>query len=173
MQKANENYIRGVLFPTDFTVASLAALRIYLERYAGTAMRLFLVHGYRAGDSIPELLFHSPTSIARALAGNDFAEACAVLKNRFGFITTLGCTVFSGKNQAAFENFIAGYGISEAIVVHGYESKRRDARSFGLEGFIRASDLQISQINAPEILRLNASDSVAGLFSSGAEGLKP
>lgn len=136
-------------------------------------MRLFLVHGYRSGDSIPELLFHSPTSIARALAGNEFGEACAVLKNRFGFITTLGCTVFSGKTQSAFENFIGGYGIAEAVVVHGYESKRRDARSFSLAEFIRASNLQISQINAPEILRLSTSDSVASLFSGGAQGIKP
>jgi len=72
MKKTNEDYIRGVLFPTDFTIPSLGALRVYLERYAGTAMRIFLVHGYRSGDSIQELLFQSPISIVHTLAGDAF-----------------------------------------------------------------------------------------------------
>lgn len=148
---AGDDYIHGILYPTDYTVSSLGGLRKYLEQYKGGAVRIVLVHGYAAPDSISDLLFYSPSLMARALAGEDFIEACNALKNRFAFVATVGHTVFSGKTQSAFDIFVKAYGIREAILVGGYAPRRRDKASFGLDGYIRDSVLKVSQIDIPEI----------------------
>lgn len=164
IRKSNDNLLRGILYPTDFTVASLGGLRIYLDRHTGEALRLFLVHGYMTPDSITELLFYSPSSQARMLAEDGFAEACEVLRNRYTFIATLAQTVFSGRNQAAFSNFVSGYGIHEAVLPQGYRQKSHNYRSFDLADFITASQLKITEIKAPEIITIDNQSGVANLF---------
>lgn len=157
--------MHGVLYPTDFTIASLAGLRAYLERYDGGSLRLFLVHGYAAPDSISDLLFFSPASVAHSLADEKFFEGCAVLKNRFAFIDSLGHTVFTGKTQTAFDSFAEGYSISEAVFLHGYAPARRGPRSFDIHRFIQASRLKITQINTPQrVVAGMRSNTLAELF---------
>lgn len=166
MKGTSENYLHGVLYPTDFTTGSLAGLRTYLERHDGSALRLFLVHGYTAPDSISELLFFSPASVAHSLADEKFLEGCAVLRNRFAFIASLGHTVFTGKTQSAFDSFTEGYGIREAVFLHGYSAKNRNSRCFDLGRFIKDSSLKITQINAPyeRVFSGKRSSTLAELF---------
>jgi hypothetical protein len=170
MKETTDSNSYGVLYPCDYTIASLASLRLYLERCDRKAMRLFLVHGYLTPDSISDLLFYSPSSTARMLADPGFTDACAVLKNRFTFISSIACTVYSGRNQAAFENFIRGLDVREAVLVHGYTEKSHGFRSFDLTPHVRSSNLRITEIHAPEIKNVNGTYTLADLFPGNLSG---
>lgn len=138
----------NIIVPIDFTVESLFTVKKFLQHNPETECNLLLVHGYRMPLSITELLFFSKAAQLRKLAGNEFEEAVTILKNKYAQKRVTICIdLFLGYNQASFQNFIAGYTITQAAIPKSYRLKTAGGNGFDIMKFIKKSDLKVTEFD--------------------------
>jgi len=146
-QKATDMQ-KTILFPTDFTVASLNIVRSVLQGMkGGQQCRVILLHGYRPNDSITDLLFSSPRNWMEELSNPGFEEACEVLRNKFeSLVLDMRTELYMGRTQSAFNSFLEANDVDEIHMPQGYTLKLEHKRSFDVIPFIRKSARSIHEV---------------------------
>ncbi len=158
---------KTILIPTDFSVKSLTLVKEALNSNQEIDVNIVLVHGIEAPDSISELLFFSKRKLISSLETQEFKSSCKLLQNKYGTqINSFCLDVFTGKNQAAFENYLEGNKIDEAYVPKGYKLKKKHKRSFDITSYFQKSNIQVHEVDiqATPQHQEQESDQVAELF---------
>jgi hypothetical protein len=157
---------KTILFPTDFSVGSLNIVRSVLEKMNdGQKCRIILIHGYRPGNSITELLFSSPSNWKAELSNKEFESACEVLRNKFeSRISAMYTEVFPGYNQSAFNNFLEGSQVSEIYLPQEHMLQLSHKRSFDIVPFIRRSGMVVNEVYVQQTMHMPGKGMVAEVF---------
>ena len=157
---------KTILIPTDFTIESLNLLKHLLSRKEGNCKYdIILSHGIYLTDSIPGLLFFSKDKLIASLTNPLFEEACAILRNKYASqISSIRKDVFTGFNQAAFNNYIAANKIDEAYIPVNYVLSRVNKKSVDLLPFIRKSALVVNKTTWESGTDLTEQGELSALF---------
>jgi hypothetical protein len=157
---------KTILFPTDFTVGSLNIVRSVLEKMNdGRTCRIILLHGYRPGNSITDLLFSSGRHWLDALKNDAFDTALQVLRNKFeSRIAGMETDLFIGYNQNAFNNYLDANRVDEIYMPQEHVLGLADKRSFDLTPYIRKSGLVVNEVRIRENSRMPEKGMVAEVF---------
>jgi hypothetical protein len=157
---------KTILFPTDLSVGSLNIVRSVLEKMNdGENCRIILLHGYRPGNSITELLFSSPRNWMEELSNKEFETACEVLRNKFeSRISAMYTEVFHGNNQNAFNNFLEGNQVSEIYLPQEHMLQLTHKRSFDILPFIRRSGMVVNEVYVQQTMHMPGKGMVAEVF---------
>lgn len=140
--------IKNILIPTDFTVESLNLVKSFLkQKKSDFVCNIILLHGTTLSDSITDLLFFSKSRAIESLSNKAFEEACDIIRNKYDSqINIVKKDIFTGKNQAAFDHYIAANKIDEAYIPSDYTSGRTDGKSFDLIPYIKKSSLHVKEV---------------------------
>lgn len=156
---------KTVLVPTDFSVASLNALKSMLSKNPNLQFNIIFVHGYSVSDGISDLLFFSKRRVIDSICGEEFNEACVVLKNKFeNQIGSIRKEIFSGFTNASFRNFAEANKVDEVCILSNFKYNPPSGKSFDLSSFVRKSNLPVVEIPYPEDGFVLEKDSMAELF---------
>lgn len=158
---------KTILIPTDFSVKSLNLVKEALNDNPETDTNIILVHGIEAPDSITELLFFSKRKLLSSLETEEFQSSCKLLQSKYGSqINSFCLDVFTGKNQAAFENYLEGNKVDETYIPNGYKFKRKNKKSFDITPYFIKSSIKTTEINLQTSAEYQEqeSDQVAELF---------
>lgn len=140
---------KTIIIPTDFTIESLEVLKETLDQNTKENYNLILLHGVDVGNSITELLTFNKHKLLRKLSNTDFEDACAIIKNKFeSKITSFRVDIFTGYNQAAFDNYLEANNVEEALIPEE-ELVKTSKNSFDLVKFILGSKI-LRKENASE-----------------------
>ncbi len=140
---------KKILIPTDFSIASLNVVKSFLSKAASNCKYdIILLHGVHMSDSITDLLFFSKRNLIDSLSSAEFDEACSVIKNKFASqINSIRKDIFTGVNQAAFENYVEAHQIDEAYIPAHYEMNFSSSKSFDVIPFIKKSAVKTDAID--------------------------
>jgi hypothetical protein len=156
--------MRTILIPTDFSIESLNTVKGALKHHEGENINLILVYGVYLSDSITDLLFFSKPKYLSTLQSEKFTQACEILKNKYDSqIHSLTVDLFTGYNQQAFENFLAGHSVDELFIPRSYRFKA-GKRGFNLVPYFRKSSLPLTEIEWRESNLAPEKDRLAELF---------
>jgi hypothetical protein len=138
---------RTILIPTDFSTASLDLAEHVIANAGKDPLDIVLTHCTLLPDSISELLFFSKEELIRSLRTPEFNKAYRAMLNRHpnkpvAIVTDL----FTGWNQSAFNLFLEGNRIEEAVIPKPYTPTLNLERSFDPIPFIHKSALKITEI---------------------------
>ena len=140
---------RKVLIPTDFTIESLNTVRYLLNSYPlETTFDVTLFFGFRLPNSTIELMYFSKSRLINDISNPGFEEACACIKKDYvGQINSLRLDIFTGKNKAAFQNYLEANHIEQACVPVKYQLKLPHKRSFNPLPFLYKSGVEILEVS--------------------------
>jgi hypothetical protein len=141
---------KTILIPTDFSIESLMPVKQAVLENPDSPVNIILVYCCFSSNSITDLLFYSPEAIINKAMSFEFKEACLILENTYrSGISKLSIEVFHGHNGSAFENFVKGNKITEAIFLKNYNYKlSKDA--FNPIPYIKKSELLQQELNWDE-----------------------
>lgn len=150
----------NVLFPTDFSIASLDAVVHYLENSPAIRHKVFLVYGYYLDDSITELLFYSPDDIIQELTTDGYRDALEVIKSRFEsrISESPEIRLFHGKSKRSLVNFIKALDIHTIVIPEEHQfdfSGNRIDMAKELNSLVAMSEFSFEKIrikNIPVVL---------------------
>jgi hypothetical protein len=138
---------RTILIPTDFSPASLDVAEHVIAAAGEESLDIVLTHCTLLPDSISELLFFSKEELIRSLRPPEFNKASRAMLNRHANKNVAIVTdLFTGWNQSAFNLFLEGNRIEEAVIPNPYKPELNLERSFDPIPFIRKSALKITEI---------------------------
>jgi hypothetical protein len=157
---------KTILFPTDFTVGSLNIVRAVLEKMPeGRTCRIILLHGYRPGSSITDLLFSSGKQWSDSLTNKEFDTALEVIRNKFeSRLTSMATDLFIGHNQNAFNNYLEANRVDEIYMPQEHLLSLTNKRSFDLAPFIRKSGMVVNEVRVRQTSRMPEKGMVAEVF---------
>lgn len=140
---------KNILIPTDFSVESLNVVRSFLhEAQAGYKYNIVLVYGAYLNDSISDLLFFSRSRMIDSFCDKSFDDACDIIKNKYASqVEMIRKDIFTGRGQAAFEHYLEANHIDEAYIPGNYTLQLKKNGSFDTVPLIRASRLNIREVN--------------------------
>jgi hypothetical protein len=141
---------KTILIPTDFSIESLIPVKQAALENPDGQIEIVLLYCCFSSNSITDLLFYSPEGIIDEAISFEFREACLILENTYqSRIDKLSIEVFHGLNSSAFENFVTGKRITEAIILknHNYKLAKN---GFDPIPYIKKSRLHYREINGPE-----------------------
>ncbi len=140
---------KTILIPTDFSIESLIPVKHAALENQDCQLEIILMYCCFQSSSITELLFYSPEKIINEAISFEFREACLILENTYqSKISRLSIDVFHGLSGSAFDNFVAGNQITEAVVLKNYSYKLAK-NGFDPMPYIRDSDLPYQEIDGP------------------------
>lgn len=158
---------KTVLIPTDFTIESLNLFK-YVVQTAEDDCHVVFVHCLSPSESMIDLLFVGNDTLIGRMAGRDFKEACAILRNRSdAHRITDTIELFKGKTISAFQNFLDGFGIDEIVAPLSYRFQRPSNRSIDPVPFIRESQRPVIEVDWPDSSSLPEKNQLAELFNIG------
>ncbi len=138
---------RTILVPTDFSEESLGLVEHIIANAGNDQVDIVLTHCMFLSDSIMELLFFSKIELLHSLKSPEFKKACRAIHRRCSKTNILIRTeLFTGFTQAAFDHFIEGNQINEAVIPNRYNPRLNLSRSFNPIPFIRKSRLKITEV---------------------------
>ncbi len=145
--------IQKVLIPTDFTIESLNPVKYLLNSYPPeTVFDIVLFFGFRLPDSTIELMYFSKSRLIYDVTNLEFEEACVhIKKNYAGQIHALKLDIFTGANNAAFQNYLEANHIEKACVSVSHQLKLPHKRSFDLLPFLYKSGINIQVVDRSAI----------------------
>lgn len=139
---------RTILIPTDFSVESLNLVKHTINKAHDEKLHFVLTHCMFLSDCPIDLLYFSKTELIKSLKNPEFKKACKTLRNRYSTDKVLiRSDLFTGLNQAAFNHFIDGNDIDEAIIPKHYNPRLNRQKSFNPIPFIRKSRLKITEVS--------------------------
>lgn len=110
----------NILIPTDFSVASLNAVNVLLEK-ADQRFNIVLVHFLQLSDSISELLMLNRRSREYQYITPEFEEKLNVLRQNYpGQITSIGTEFFYGNTVAVLKNYLEAKEIDMIVILKGH-----------------------------------------------------
>lgn len=155
---------KAILIPTDFQVESLNTLKLALNKNDGHEVSVCLVYCEYQSDSITELLFYSPNKRIKALAGAEFNEALAIIKNRFSkTLTNLYIDLFHGHNSNALAAFLEARRVQEIYIPQNYTLKSTK-NSFDPLPLLKKVQLPIYTMEWSSEINLSSQGNLGALF---------
>jgi hypothetical protein len=137
---------RIIFMPTDLSQVSLVLVEQTLADAGNDELLIVLTLCLFQTDSITEILFYDKDEFIESLESRKFNRALRVLRNQYPDVNVkFNWEVFSGLNQAAFNNFIIGNQISEAVLPEHYFPLTNAARNFDPTAYVRRSRLKVTQ----------------------------
>lgn len=132
--------MKNILVPTDLTIRSLSLLHGLAGRLQEQPANILLVHALRLPDSILDFWSFTRTGKQHPMIGDQFREACQVMKNRYSqAFNTLEVEFFYGSSTPALRNFLQAHRIDEIGLPENYHYERPCVNSFDPERLIRKS----------------------------------
>lgn len=129
-----------ILIQTDFRPESLILVKTAIQNNLKAKLDIVLVHGVHMTDSITELLFYSRHKMLQKVSNDLFTTGLNELRETFAAnINSLRVELFTGLNQAAFNNFLEANRISQIFVAPDYVFANRSKYSRDLAHFINKS----------------------------------
>ncbi len=157
---------RTILIPTDFSIESLKLLINAAQSVPIGSVNIVFLHCAYLPDSIVDLLFFSKEDFIESLTTKDFNDACKVIKNKYAAkINSTRIEIFSGNNQAAFQNFLEGNKIDEIFISKNYKAKKANKKSFDAMPFILKTNLPITEVSWQPIGNVPEKNKLAELFT--------
>ncbi|MGZ8946320.1 MAG: hypothetical protein ACXW1W_12950, partial [Methylococcaceae bacterium] len=96
-------------------------------------------------DSITELLFYDKDEFIASLGSRKFNQTLRALRNKYPDANAkFNWEVFNGLNQAAFNSFVIGNQINEAVIPEHYFPLTNLARNFDPTRYLRRSRLKVT-----------------------------
>ncbi|MCC6185589.1 MAG: hypothetical protein IT256_00400 [Chitinophagaceae bacterium] len=137
-----------ILIQTDFSEDSLILIKSAIQNSAHNKLNIILVHGIHLSDSITELLFFSRSKLLKQLSNPVFEQGLAEIQSLFASsIHSLRIELFSGFNQASFNNFMSANKVNQIFVSNGYHYKKQHKMSMDISSFINKSSQQKTQLS--------------------------
>jgi len=137
---------RTILIPTDFSIESLKSFVEAAQSVQIGSINVVFLHCAHLPNSILDLLFYSKNEIIKSLITPTFENACKVIRSKYeSKINSTRIEIFTGRTQAAFENFLEGNRIDEIFVPVNYTLKPVK-NSFDPMPFIQRTELPITQV---------------------------
>lgn len=138
---------KTILIPTDFTVKSLNLVKSAVNTHEDCELEIILLHGLYLPESISELLFFRKKQAIRELETQEFVESCQLIQTKYGTrIASLSVDIFSGYNQAAFENYLEGNRVEEIYAFTDYAFEAKHKRSFDLMPMIERAGVNLMRV---------------------------
>lgn len=138
---------RTVFIPTDFSQASLRLVEHTLLSAINDQIEIVLTHSMFLSNSIVELLFFDKDVIFQSLRSDQFDKTFMALCDCYSQVEAeFRWEIFTGLNQAAFNNFISGNQINEAVIPRPYFRISRKSANFDPTPYVRRSKLPITEI---------------------------
>jgi hypothetical protein len=156
---------KTILIPTDFSIESLMPVKQAALTNHDSQIEIILMYCCFSTNSITDLLFYSPDNIIEQDVSFEFKEACQILENTYRSRIKLSIEVFHGHNNSAFENFVAGKQITEAIILNNYTYKLTK-NTFNPVPYIKKSGLTYQEVSLPEDKNLHKDILLFNLFIS-------
>lgn len=129
-----------ILIQTDFRAESLILIKTAIQNNPDKKLDIVLVHGVEMTDSITELLFFSKFKLLKKISNDAFDGGLADIRNDYAAnINSLRVELFTGFNQAAFNNFLEANRISQIFLANEYAFKSNYKHSKDLTSFINKS----------------------------------
>lgn len=142
--------MKHVLIPTDFSIGSLQPVPAALQHFPGAPVRITLLHLLEPPDSIGELLFRAARREPAHLAGPEFRQACAVIRNRYGSrLTDLRTDIRYGSTAAYVRHLLESLEADAIALDPAYRPGRPDPRSVTLIPLLLRMDLPVIRPSAP------------------------
>lgn len=155
---------KTILIPTDFQVESLNTLKLALNKNDGHGVNVCLMYCEYQSDSITELLFYSPNKRIKALAGAEFNEALAIIRNRFSkTLANLHIELFHGYNSSALAAFLETRRVQEVYIPQSYPLKNTK-NSFDPLPLLKKTQLPIYAMDWSSDVNLSSQDNLGALF---------
>lgn len=138
---------KNILVPTDFSEASLSLVEHAIANTENDELHFVLTYCMFLPDSPIDQLFFSKIELFQSLKSPEFKRMCRAIRDRNSNRKIVLITeLFTGLNQAAFNNFIDGNEIDEAVIPSRYQPRLNLKRSFNPIPFIRKSRLKITEV---------------------------
>jgi hypothetical protein len=132
--------------PTDLSQASLDLIEQTLATAGNDELVIVLTLCLFQTDSISELLYYDKDEVIASLGSREFNNALRVVRNKYTDVKVeFNWEVFSGLNQAAFNTFIFGNQLNEAVIPECYFPLTNATRNFDPTSYLRRSRLKITQ----------------------------
>ncbi len=162
---------KNILIPTDFTVESLHVVKSFLQQAkADSRYNIILLFGVHLNDSITDLLFFSKSRMIDNLSDENFNDACDIIKNKYASqLNVIRKDIFTGGGQAAFDHYLEANRIDEAYIPGNYSLSLKKKGSFDTIPFIKASHLNIKEINWKKSEALPEKGKLAEVFLMAVE----
>jgi hypothetical protein len=154
---------KTILIPTDFSIESLIMIKKAVQLNPAEEVQIVLMYcSLLPGNSITDLLFYTPDKIITKQMGKEFQEALSILLNKYtSEIVQVYIEVFHGTTHSAFDNFIKGNRITEALIPKNYQLNTA-GNSFDPIPYILKSGLTYQEIEWAENPFIHAS--LASIF---------
>ncbi|CAG7856305.1 hypothetical protein MCAMS1_00736 [biofilm metagenome] len=137
---------RNIFMPTDFSQASLDLIEQTLADAGNDELMIVLTLCMFQTDSISELLFYDKDEFIASLESRKFNKSLRMLRNKYPDANAkFTWEVFTGLNLAAFNNFVIGNKINEAVVPENYFPLTNTARNFDPTSYLRRSRLKVTR----------------------------
>jgi hypothetical protein len=159
---------KTILIPIDFSVKSLTTAKIALESNQDEqgGVKLILIHGISHSTSISELLFYSKHKTLSQLETPEFEASCRILRSRFeNILESMVIDLFSGTNQAAFENYLKANHVDEAYMPVNQTLNFKNRNSFDLSKYLLKSNLSVQKIDWRRLFPSETSETADELSS--------
>jgi hypothetical protein len=99
--------VKKLLIPTDFTVASIQALKEYLNHHqTDETYSVVFISGYQQIESIADLLFYKKQDVINQFQVDVFKEGLSIIENKYRN---------NLKEIQAFKNFLEANAIDEIV----------------------------------------------------------
>ena len=132
--------------PTDLSQVSLVLIEQTLGAAGNDELLIVLTFCLYQTDSITELLFYDKDEFITSLGSRTFKTALQSHRNKYPDVNVkFNWEVFHGLNQAAFNTFIIGNQINEAVIPEHYFPLTYSARHFDPTPYLRKSELKVTQ----------------------------
>jgi hypothetical protein len=155
---------KSIAIVTDFTVESLALLQQAMHVNAVNPVDLYLIHGYRAADSIVDLLFYSKKDDLEKLLTGDFSKALEIIRNGYASrINSIQIELVSGFTSAAVNHFLEAHQISE-VYVPRHPFRHIHERSFDLLPLLKHAGVLLIEVDWPQARHTHNKTSLAQIF---------
>ncbi len=141
---------KNILVPNDFSESALSLARHAIDKANGDAVEIVMMHCMFLPTSIIDLLYFSKSETLKSLATPNFKRAYLELVRRHAANDLcIRMDLFTGLNQRAFNNFIQGNDIHEALIPDPYRHDLRHKDSFDPLPYVRRSGIKITEVTMP------------------------
>ncbi|CAN5471338.1 hypothetical protein BH23BAC1_BH23BAC1_20560 [soil metagenome] len=157
---------KTILIPTDFTIESLNIVKSALSKNDGEHLyNIIFLHGRYLSTSITERLFFSKKELLESLSNPEFEDAFNIIRNKYySQINSILQDIFSGFNQAAFNNYLEGNGIDEAYIPADHKLNIQSKKSFDIIPLLLNSDLIVHEIKRSKKVAIPEKGRLAEVF---------
>ena len=141
----------NILIPTDFSVASLNAVNVLLEK-TEQRFNIVLVHFLQLSDSISELLMLNRRSREYQYITPEFEEQLNTLRQNYpGQVTSLCTEFFYGNTVAVLKNYLEAKQIDTIVILQGHTYAKLTKNSIDPSLLIQRSGCKV--VNAQAVVR--------------------